>query len=224
MNCDTPRTEEELLAIFADGQGPNTISPQDLRDFVVSIPGLSGSGPISDQGDLVAGQVGVNISVPGDGSYKFLSFTTPDVIRDPSGVLQDDTYDSPDWYGMTIPAKAWGLLGSGLWRVGVLVQWASNPGDDAEVFADLVDNRLGDGSLAGTRMVEDYYFPDQYAIDGDALPKTGGLAFTQITTFHLHLVGDGAPWAVGWVAVQNTGSPIVVHTLQVRAWKLGEVA
>jgi hypothetical protein len=36
---DTPRTRSELLTIFGDGQAPNSISPQDMRDLVVSMTG-----------------------------------------------------------------------------------------------------------------------------------------------------------------------------------------
>lgn len=35
--ADTQRTEAELLAIFADGQGAGSITPQDIRDLVVSM-------------------------------------------------------------------------------------------------------------------------------------------------------------------------------------------
>jgi hypothetical protein len=41
---DTVRTEAELQAIFADGQGPASITPQDMRDFIVSSPYLANQG------------------------------------------------------------------------------------------------------------------------------------------------------------------------------------
>jgi len=41
---DTVRTEAELQAIFADGQGPASITPQDMRDFTVSSRYLANQG------------------------------------------------------------------------------------------------------------------------------------------------------------------------------------
>lgn len=35
--ADEQRTQEELLTIFADGQGTGAITPQDMRDFIVSL-------------------------------------------------------------------------------------------------------------------------------------------------------------------------------------------
>lgn len=35
--ADTQRTQAELLTIFADGQGTGAITPQDIRDFIVSV-------------------------------------------------------------------------------------------------------------------------------------------------------------------------------------------
>jgi hypothetical protein len=40
---DSVRTEAELLALFADGQAPGSITPQDVRDFIVSIYAETGS-------------------------------------------------------------------------------------------------------------------------------------------------------------------------------------
>lgn len=47
---DTPRTRAELLTIFADGQAAGSITPQDQRDYVVSVPR---GGGFADYGDLV---------------------------------------------------------------------------------------------------------------------------------------------------------------------------
>lgn len=41
---DTVRTESELQTIFADGQAEGAITPQDVRDFVVSSPYLANQG------------------------------------------------------------------------------------------------------------------------------------------------------------------------------------
>ena len=41
---DTVRTEAELQTIFADGQAEGAITPQDVRDFVVSSPYLANQG------------------------------------------------------------------------------------------------------------------------------------------------------------------------------------
>lgn len=35
--ADTPRPLPDILAIFADGQADASITPQDMRDFVVSV-------------------------------------------------------------------------------------------------------------------------------------------------------------------------------------------
>ena len=39
---DTARTPAELLAIFADGQAEGSITPQDMRDLIVSVQGSYG--------------------------------------------------------------------------------------------------------------------------------------------------------------------------------------
>src|SRR5678810_155772 len=116
---DTPRTKDELLAIFADAQGPAQITPQDMRDLVVS--GVQQDG----LHDFTITETGLSVPVPGDGTQTFIPFSSPTVHWDPSNALQTSSHPSPDWWGMTIPAKAWALLDSGIWDVAVLGLWAS---------------------------------------------------------------------------------------------------
>lgn len=56
---DTERTEAELLSIFADGQPAGSITPQDMRDFVVT----ANASYISTAVDLLtAGQSVIGVS------------------------------------------------------------------------------------------------------------------------------------------------------------------
>jgi hypothetical protein len=40
---DTPMTQSALQALFADGQAAGSITPQDVRDFIVSVATLAGT-------------------------------------------------------------------------------------------------------------------------------------------------------------------------------------
>lgn len=148
---DTPRTEAELLTIFADNQN-HDITAQDMRDFVVSGQNFYGSGLDNAAGVTLDTNFPTGIDVPDDSDATFLPFVPQDsgdgFIYDPNGWFQyDDVYPSPDWIGGDVPAGSWMLLPEGVYTINGFVGWkddGNTTGRRTFYPADTCDNRVPD--------------------------------------------------------------------------------
>jgi hypothetical protein len=130
---DTPRTQAELLSIFADAQPSGSITPQDMRDFVVTTnPGplyaaFSRHTQYKDGVTVLATLPAASAHLWGDntalpwnaGGGVFDSPAGPDFISDSYTLAGSDPTSA---YGIDIDANVAWFVPPGIWEFAVFSQ------------------------------------------------------------------------------------------------------
>jgi hypothetical protein len=120
---DTPRTRSELLTIFGDGQAPNSITPQDMRDLVVS--SVPAGGRFLAQANIA---IPVNLTVP-DGIANGITLPLGDApsLKDPGSLLNVSPIS---YYAQTFAPGEALILQPGSWAYEVQMIWDTNTAGD----------------------------------------------------------------------------------------------
>lgn len=80
------KTQAELLEIFRDGQVPGSITPEDMRDLIISMSPSSGSGRFTSPAIFTIGAIGTMTS-PSSGTSALIT-STDDIIMPQNGRIQ----------------------------------------------------------------------------------------------------------------------------------------
>lgn len=179
---DTPRTLAELLTIFGDGQAANSITPQDMRDFVESLAdpiaggGLQGGVKYPGSASFMLSMHDGDITVP-TATPTFLDWVTP------GGGMSVDTYDP---MGLVQAFSGNGgfdgipRLPAGIWFLWTVHQWNSGatPGGALNGYPIYVDD---DARIAADPVLWDPFFT-LVLEDNAAASSVGTAAFQSINT------------------------------------------
>lgn len=119
---DTIRTKNILLTtMFQDGQAPSSITPQDMRDFIISIPMLSLE-IITVTGNTILTPDNGTVLV--DASAASLTITLPSAIDFPNKVYNIKKIDSSAGKTVTIDGAASQTIDGQLTQI-ISTQWTS---------------------------------------------------------------------------------------------------
>jgi hypothetical protein len=148
---DTPRTLAQVQALLADNASGN-ISPQDIRDMVMSIadPTPGGGFGLGYPGTAMGARA-VSTNVATD-TYVYPTWNQ--AVVDPLGMIQSSSIST--MFG-TLTAGTWLRVPSGVWAVGNFAGWD----------ADTTGTRW-----VGYRVVDDRYAEDPFLSQYYGLPLT----------------------------------------------------
>lgn len=209
---DTQRSLEAILALMSDNHA-GLISPQDVRDMIVSLanaPGIEEAAVMV--GDPTAIPFATGMDVP-NATATFVPWADSSVTGyhyDPQGWFQfADDYESPDWYALTVPAGSWFLLPEGVYHVAYFASWDTDTTGYRQAFlADTCDNRVVDPDL------DPWAFDPMYVlylagwgvnVNANALTNFGSFTQQAVSTV-IRVTADTAPVAFASQVAQNSGS------------------
>ncbi len=211
---DTPRTEAELLTIFADQQN-HGITAQDMRDFVVSAQTPHARFYSATNGAMTI-PTGTSTFPDYDQAFMF----------DPHGYLASGSYVSTS-QSKTYPHGSWLRLPAGLW-VGTLTStWDTNTsGTRRRGLLDIIDSRLDDADYDSYIGTPSYIFgspfgptaehPTRMNISGTVLSSR---VATMLTISHTMTVSVDC--AVGVYYDQDSGGDRSLATSDLNLWRIG---
>src|SRR5678816_4318562 len=154
---DTPRTEAELQAIFDDNTTGN-ISPQDMRDFVVSVyPTYEAFGAETLGALTIPATDFVPLDLSGSSFY-----------IDEGGWADANAYASDWWSGYTWPAQSSLSLPPGLYYWTAQVFFTTDPDSAAncEVLLDWLD--FADAGYAQPTVLDRVFAGGVYLLSSDS--------------------------------------------------------
>ena len=212
---DTPRTLAQIKAMFANNS-TGDISEQDMRDFVESLVNPVTGGGFEERVsqaypgcDAVVGRYNGAGQVVPNGYGASVPWTPGgplDVLYDPSGLIQTDSYFS-DYWGFTFPPYSWAKLPQGVWLVNALTTWGVNGSEYRTASIDVIETYAGDGWL--TAFGSSATGPN-FGIPGNSTMETARI-ITVPPAEVPPVSGSGAPYEVGYVFTQASGAPISVY-------------
>lgn len=190
---DTPRTQAELLSLFADNSS-GAITPQDMRDFVVSVMPSATAPNMDATWQRYAGG-GIQTVTSGFTGTP-VNVGSPDLEWDPAGLIQLTPYVAPA-NGQTYPARSWAVLPEGVWLMTTVTTW----------------DALSTGYRSASSMLIDDYataYDDYIAIYGTTTLTGPGVApegNTSMVFGEVITVPSGGAYKVGYTLYQASGSP-----------------
>lgn len=228
---DTPRTEAELLTIFADQQN-HGITAQDMRDFVVSTAKLDKAQAVSvycyNQSIPVPNNTGVTL--PLDVTNPLISGTTGDGfdVNDPNGYISTDA-DGPDpYYGYDGGLYLKGLPQESVWCCQLAVGFVAGTFVDADrvVLAGPVHapNYVPDpdptlDTSAGIFGAPTYAFTTIQACNWGSL--AGQEMYTGVITLPLYVDDRFDLWNImGGYVYQNSGETQTLYNFEADFWRI----
>lgn len=133
---DTPRTEAELLTIFADNQN-HGITAQDMRDFVVSTAKLDRTQAVSlycfGQSISIANNTQINLPFDVTNAMYTGTIGNERTLYDPQGYVTTGADDPEPYAGLLGGFYLTGLPVGSVWCVQLIVVFASGTFDPTDV-------------------------------------------------------------------------------------------
>lgn len=224
---DTPRTEEELLTIFEDGQ-IGTIAAQDMRDMVVS----ARAGKLDKTQAFSLYAYGQSIAVPTNTGFNLpfdpdnAMYTGTQDLNDPNGYVTTSADDPDPYYGLDGGFYLKGLEPNSVWCLQLSCGFAAGtfaPEDGIQVVAPVVGpNYPGDtdpDDAGGIFGAPTYAYTAVQAMPWNA--GTHGAMYSGIATLPLYADDRFDLWNLlaGYI-YQNSGDTQTLVNVEYDMWRI----